>query len=202
MEASTSLPRGINRKTPIEVNDSLVTRFWAAVDRRGDDECWPWTKSLRNKNNPHGSYGAIKQGEKLLNSHCVSFAIHHGEVPKGKIVLHSCDNRLCCNPKHLSAGTPGKNIKEMHERGRANMPIGERAWNVRITSEQARLILAVQIVTGLGERRIAKRVGIPYSTVKGVIARKNWRHIDIPSLEEAQQIVNGVSPITEETPCH
>lgn len=41
-----------------------------------------------------------------------------GRIPKGKIVLHSCDNGLCINPKHLRIGTLKENLREAARKGR------------------------------------------------------------------------------------
>ena len=39
-------------------------------------------------------------------------------MPKDKIILHDCDNRRCCNPEHLRAGTHLENSRDAQSRGR------------------------------------------------------------------------------------
>lgn len=38
-------------------------------------------------------------------------------MPPGLFVLHSCDNKRCVNPAHLSLGTCSQNAKEAVARG-------------------------------------------------------------------------------------
>lgn len=56
---------------------------------------------------------------RTLRPHRLSFMIHKGEIPSGMDVLHSCDNRLCVNPDHLSAGTHHQNMSEMATKKRS-----------------------------------------------------------------------------------
>ena len=44
------------------------------------------------------------------------YELAHGTTPK--VVLHTCDNRLCVNPEHLVGGTQKDNIKDMVNKGR------------------------------------------------------------------------------------
>ena len=89
--------------------------FWSCVDIKGDDECWPWKKSLK----PNG-YGQTAIGMKFGHTrlaHRMAFQIANPDVDvEGKLILHSCDNKKCCNPSHLSPGTDSQNIKEYIER--------------------------------------------------------------------------------------
>ena len=65
-------------------------------------------------------YGVLqkgRRGEGLARAHRLSYEIHHGEIPEGKLILHSCDNKRCVNPDHLSVGDHSRNIKEAWERG-------------------------------------------------------------------------------------
>jgi hypothetical protein len=68
-----------------------------------------------------------KRGEKLIRAHRLSYEIHYGKIPDGMLVLHSCDNKLCVNPSHLSCGDHSQNIKEAWERGQ-RVP---SEWNMK-----------------------------------------------------------------------
>ena len=61
-----------------------------------------------------------------------------GSIPKGKLVMHTCDNPPCVNPKHLKLGTVADNQKDMQEKRRS--PRGLEHWNGRLTDAQVRAI--------------------------------------------------------------
>ena len=46
------------------------------------------------------------------------YQITYGDLDPEMYVLHSCDNRRCCNPLHLRQGTPWDNSRDMLLRGR------------------------------------------------------------------------------------
>lgn len=89
----------------------LVTRLWQYVDRRGPDECWPWTGAAHG-----GGYGQLHVNGGPRTAHRVIHELQHGPVPAGFHVDHTCHNqdttcpggddcwhRKCCNPAHLEA---------------------------------------------------------------------------------------------------
>lgn len=39
-------------------------------------------------------------------------------IPPGKVLMHQCDTRNCCNPSHLSVGTQSENMRDMWAKGR------------------------------------------------------------------------------------
>lgn len=51
-------------------------------------------------------------------AHCVSYRLHRGAIPAGKMLMHSCDNRLCINPWHLTPGTNKENLDDCVRKGR------------------------------------------------------------------------------------
>ena len=50
-------------------------------------------------------------------AHRVAYRKAKGSIPEGMVVMHSCANKLCVNPDHLSLGTQHENRMEMVSRG-------------------------------------------------------------------------------------
>lgn len=78
------------------------------------DTCWIWNGSF----NSEGRYGAFYFNKKVGRAHRFSFEHYKGNIPKGMVVMHSCDNTKCVNPEHLSIGTQRDNIIDMINKGR------------------------------------------------------------------------------------
>jgi hypothetical protein len=51
------------------------------------------------------------------------YELNHGPIPKGLVVRHKCDNRLCINPAHLELGTTKDNAMDREMRGRNKSPL-------------------------------------------------------------------------------
>lgn len=98
----------------------LIKRFRDQVDRRGPDECWPWT-GTRN----HG-YGVMMFRRVMYRANRLAVLIDRGPIPPGFMACHTCDNRPCCNPAHLYVGTAMDNSRDAVERDRR--PRGDSHW--------------------------------------------------------------------------
>jgi hypothetical protein len=97
----------------------LAERFWQYVERT--EGCWLWRASTSSD-----GYGQIEVVEwegdthrrRSLRAHRVAYELTYGPVPPSVLVLHSCDNRLCCRPDHLHLGNYSENLREAWARGR------------------------------------------------------------------------------------
>lgn len=88
---------------------SLEDRFWSKVNRRGPDECWPWTAGRND-----GGYGAFAIGNRMVRAHRVAYELLVGPIPDGLQIDHvrdrGCLFRHCVNPAHLQPVTHAVNV--------------------------------------------------------------------------------------------
>lgn len=142
--------------------------FWAEV-RGNDSECWEWPGP-----SSYG-YGKVSYKSKNWYTHRLAFFFHHGREPNG-FVLHSCDNRLCCNPTHLREGDVVDNARDMVERNRAAK--GERnAWS-KLTDEKVRELRKMRN-SGASFRELGMCFGVSGSAAKKVVDGKTWGHVQM-----------------------
>lgn len=72
--------------------------------------CWEWKGSTKSN-----GYGQVRNPATGKPVYCHRVVVG---APEGSVVLHSCDNRRCCNPSHLIVGTQKDNLQDMSRKGR------------------------------------------------------------------------------------
>lgn len=71
--------------------------------------CWNWQRSTRE------GYGQLTIDGYPWTAHRYAYTVAKGSIPKGSLVRHTCNNRLCCNPDHLTIGTHLDNWHDSHK---------------------------------------------------------------------------------------
>jgi hydrogenase maturation factor HypE len=89
----------------------IEERFWAKVDRRGLQDCWPWLGYRHHAG--MGQIGVGRRQDGVMYVSRLAWQIANGPIPRGQYVLHKCDNPGCVNPNHLFLGTYRDNIHDM-----------------------------------------------------------------------------------------
>jgi hypothetical protein len=90
-------------------NGDHEARFLSHVDRRGDDECWPWKSGTGG-----GGYAIFTINGKSLRAHRWAYEHFVGPIPPGLTIDHvkasGCTRRDCVNwVSHLEPVTQGEN---------------------------------------------------------------------------------------------
>lgn len=143
--------------------------FWARVERRGPDECWPWIGSLTK----HG-YGSLGFAGKVTRAHRAAWILTNGD-PGELHILHTCDNRKCCNPAHLYAGTHDDNVADMvQRRRRKGIGAGEKNGRAKLTQEQAENIRQIYALEQYSQEQIGEIFGVSQHAISKIVRNKRY----------------------------
>ena len=118
----------------------------------------------------HG-YGQRRIKQKTLYVHRLEWEKHHGPIPPGVDICHSCDNPPCYEIEHLFTGDAKINGQDASTKGR--MVNGVRHHAHKLTEAQ---VLAIRADPRPG-RTIALDYPVCRSMISFIKARKNWKHL-------------------------
>lgn len=136
----------------------MLARFWAKVDVRGANQCWPWRgKTVKG----YGRFDAVR-------AHRFAYEAVVAPVSDGLLVRHLCRNKLCCNPRHLKPGTDLENAADEVAAG-ATMS-GERHGQSKLSAAQVAHIRA----SSARGCDLALAFGVAQSTISEIRSGR-WR---------------------------
>lgn len=155
------------------------TRFWEKVDRSaGDGKCWHWQAATFED-----GYGAFWERGRIKRAHRVALEMSLGRpLDRKEFALHSCDERACVNPAHLSVGDPQRNAADARRRGRLANGSDQLAFDRQRMIERRR--------AGASYKEVCKEFGVGRQWAY-VIFKEAGLTASVPGRSQSAPRVNG-----------
>jgi len=158
-------------------------RLWLRVLIDEPGQCWRWMGRVNSS-----GYGMLQSVHLPKRAHRAMWTVVHGPIPEGKLVCHTCDNRVCVNPRHLFLGTLQDNHRDAQKKLRHSW--GERTNTAKITREDVWRIRAI-MDTGLRDTDPrssrphwkdtllleADRLGLSKVHIFAIARRRFWKNL-------------------------
>ena len=145
-----------------------MERFWSKT-KKADNGCIEWIAAVKSSKDPYGVFN--RDGKNTILAHRMAWILAYGELPKGSVVRHLCDNPRCVNVDHLAVGSHADNVMDKVSKGRGND--GMKHGMHKLNDGQVREIRALE----MNQYEIAKRYGVSQSVISEIRCRKSWDHI-------------------------
>lgn len=142
------------------------------IDFKVDNDCFVITSHRLNE---WGYAEIMLQGTtKKIHRHVYEQCF--GEIPKGLVIRHKCDNPSCINPEHLEIGTHQDNVNDMISRNRQAK--GSKKPKSKLTEKDV-VEIKYLLLEGKTNRSIAKKYRIDESIISEIKHNKAWKHVQI-----------------------
>jgi len=149
--------------------DFFTKNVLCKVEINSKTMCW------EHQNAPiYDGYCRVQTGSRKLGTrkkklvHRLSYEHFTGSIPAGKLVMHRCDNRTCCNPSHLFIGTDQDNATDSKLKGRKRKKLsGGQVREMRLLRQEGYLL-----------RELSKEFGVSQEMVSRICRKKAWTYIE------------------------
>lgn len=158
--------------------------FWSRVARGLPSACWDWLGAKTSS-----GYGNLTWHGMPAQAHRVAYWLAHGQIglqtgfrhegrakSYRRFVLHSCDNRACCNPEHLFLGSMSTNLKDAYAKGRKVQPRSAHS-NAKLSGDQVREIRARYDTGSAKQVALAQEFGVSQRVISLVVRRETYKDI-------------------------
>lgn len=137
------------------------------------DKCIIWPFSI-NKVDGYAYFGTGGKDGFFGRVHAYVCEMVHGPKPTLEHqAAHSCHNRICINPRHISWKTPSQNMRDKRENGTT---VAHRTgYRGKLSPDEVREIRNLE--GEMTQEAIAKKFGVTQSNVRKIQTRQQWKSI-------------------------
>lgn len=101
----------------------------------------------------------------------------YGDIPKGMVLRHLCNNAWCCNVNHLKVGTQKENAQDMVKCGRSGK--GKPNIKIRGTKNSLHKLNEQQVkeiyLSKLGYKKLSKLYKVSSTNIMYIKKKKQWK---------------------------
>lgn len=158
-----------------------VTAFWMQVRIGHPDECWPWEGYAER------GYGKFYFEDRMFGAHELAVTFTTGERRLPSLdTCHSCDNPICCNPKHLRFDTRQSNVDDMFARGR--QPDQEKRSTAKLSRATVKEIRERRAM-GAFQKDLAAQYGVSGGYISEIVNGLAWSDAGGPIIGKSKRTV-------------
>ena len=147
---------------------SVYSRLKNKIVIDKNTNCWNWVGAKFKD-----GYGLFTLDGRHVGVHRVMFSIFNNYIPEKLCVCHKCDNPLCCNPEHLFLGTLNDNVQDCINKGRRNIPKGEKHYKTNLKNVD---IIEIRKDTR-SPKLIAKDYSVSVPTIYDIKTKHTWKSV-------------------------
>jgi hypothetical protein len=152
--------------------ESLVTKILSRCTT-GTNGCLEWTGATGC------GYGRIKVNGRLHLPHRLMFELLNPSINiDGLDICHSCDNRSCCNPRHLFAGTRKENMQDCKSKNRLASQRGVFSTPPKVQDSMV-VVIKKMIADGMTSKEIMNAIGVGKTAYSKFLRRNQIRVRDV-----------------------
>lgn len=142
------------------------------------ESCWTW-KDYLDKD----GYGQFFVNKKCFKAHRFAYLVEKGDIPKGLLVCHSCDNPSCVNPNHLWVGTDQDNIDDKCNKDR--VPKGNNHYLSTSDEDKIKNIL-IDIYYGkyININQVCIDYDITCASIRKVLNGCSWKQVSNETVKD------------------
>lgn len=124
-------------------------------------------------------YGTITINKKNYSAHRIIATLVYGLPAENQVVMHSCNNKPCINPEHLSIGSQSDNLKYAASLRRNFVPglKGEEHRMSKLNDTSVREIRE-KYKNGISSVKLGLEYGVNGRTIRSLLAGKTWKHVN------------------------